>query len=201
MSAAKDQLVPIEQVILEVRAQRVILAADLARIYGVETRALTQAVKRNLDKFPPDFMFQLSWEEAKDLPRLRSQIVILKRGQHLKYLPSAFTEHGAIMAATLLNSPQAVQMSVFVVRAFAAAARDEPRNGEQAGRAGTTCRGTRRGDSVAHRSDSKADGGAGAAEASNRLPGRESQAGVSGTTASSVSRQDAKRQGSGRPAQ
>ncbi len=115
---AKEELAPIEQLILEVRGQRVILAADLARIYGVETRALTQAVKRNLDKFPPDFMFQLTWEEAKDLQRLRSQIVILKRGRHLKYLPSAFTEHGAIMAATLLNSPQAVQMSVFVVRAF-----------------------------------------------------------------------------------
>jgi hypothetical protein len=63
-------------------------------------------------------MFQLTWEEAKELPRSRSQIVILKRGRNIKHLPYTFTEHGAIMAATILNSPQAVQMSVFVVRAF-----------------------------------------------------------------------------------
>ncbi|MBI5474387.1 MAG: ORF6N domain-containing protein [Ignavibacteriae bacterium] len=113
-----ESLVPIEDLIVRVRGRRVILAADLARIYGVETRVLTQAVKRNNSKFPPDFLFQLTWEEAKAVPRLRSQIVILKRGQHLKYLPFAFTEHGAIMVATVLNSPRAVQMTVFVVRAF-----------------------------------------------------------------------------------
>jgi len=109
---------PIEVLIVTIRGHRVILAADLARIYGVQTRVLNQAVKRNREKFPADFMYQITRDEAQELQRLRSQIVILKPGQHLKYLPYAFTEHGAIMAANVLNSPRAVQMSVFVVRAF-----------------------------------------------------------------------------------
>jgi len=112
------ELASIEQLIVTIRGQRVILAKDLARIYGVETRGLNQAVKRNREKFPADFMFQITREEAQALSRLRSQTVILKRGQHLKFLPYAFTEHGAIMAANVLNSSPAVQMSVFVVRAF-----------------------------------------------------------------------------------
>lgn len=95
-----------------------ILAADLAYIYGVETRALNQAVKRNIEKFPHDFMFRLTRTEVQEIAASRSQSVILKRGQNIKYLPYAFTEHGAIMAANVLNSPRAVQMSVFVVRAF-----------------------------------------------------------------------------------
>jgi hypothetical protein len=115
---AGEELAPIEQLIVTIRGQRVILASDLARIYGVETRGLNQAVKRNREKFPADFMFQITREEAQALSRLRSQTVILKRGQHLKLLPYAFTEHGAIMAANVLNSLPAVQMSVFVVRAF-----------------------------------------------------------------------------------
>jgi hypothetical protein len=78
---------------------------------------LTQAVKRNSAKFPADFAFQPAREEAKGASRLRSQFVTLKRGQHIKYLPRVFTEHGAIMAATVLNGPGAIQMSVFVVRA------------------------------------------------------------------------------------
>lgn len=83
----------------------------------METKALNRAVKRNADRFPPDFVFQLSRTEATSL---RCQFGTLKtgRGQHRKYLPYAFTEHGAIMAANVLNSPQATQMSVFVVRAF-----------------------------------------------------------------------------------
>ena len=101
-----------------IRGERVILDADLARLYDVETRVLNQAVRRNLAKFPSDFMFELTLAEAEQLRRLRSQTVILKRGQHVKHRPFAFTEHGALMAANLLNSPQAVQMSVFVVRAF-----------------------------------------------------------------------------------
>lgn len=120
---------PIESLILTVHDERVILAADLATIYGVETRTLTQAVKRNEERFPEDFVFQLTAEEFGALKSegrvtsdghaaLRSQVVILKRGQHAKYPPFAFTEHGAIMAATVLNSPQAVSMSVYVVRAF-----------------------------------------------------------------------------------
>jgi phage regulator Rha-like protein len=111
-------LVPIEQLIVRIRGQRVILAPDLARIYGVQTKALNQAVKRNISRFPPDFLFQLTRDEAEWLRRSRSQFVTLKRGENIKYLPYAFTEHGAIMAATILNSPRAVQMTVFVVRAF-----------------------------------------------------------------------------------
>lgn len=121
---------PIDSLILTVRDHRVILSADLAAIYGVETRALTQAVRRNADRFPPDFIFALSAEEFSELKAqgvvtadgrvaLRSQNVILKRGQHAKFPPHAYTEHGAIMAAMVLNSPQAVAMSVYVVRAFA----------------------------------------------------------------------------------
>jgi hypothetical protein len=85
----------------------------------VETRGLNQTVKRNREKFPADFMFQITRAEAREVSRLRSQAVILKRGQHLKFLPYAFTEHGAIMAANVLNSPRAVQMGVFLVRALA----------------------------------------------------------------------------------
>ena len=110
------------------------LDSDLARIYGIETKVLNQAVRRNQDRFPKDFAFQISATEWENLRRqigtlehsrtkqvaLRSQIVTLKtgRGQHRKYLPYVFTEHGAIMAANVLNSRRAVQMSVFVVRAF-----------------------------------------------------------------------------------
>ena len=110
-------LEPVEPLLCEVRGERVILDSDLARLYGVETKALNRAVRRNAEKFPSDFMFQLTGEE---FDSLRCQAGTLKtgRGQHRKYLPYAFTEHGAIMAANVLNSPQAVQMSVFVVRAF-----------------------------------------------------------------------------------
>ena len=108
----------VEDVIQTVRGQKVILDADLARIYGVPTKVLNQAVKRNRGKFPGDFIFQLTKEEAEEHRRLRSQFVTLKRGHNIKHLPYAFTEHGAIMAATVLNSPRAVQISVFVVRAF-----------------------------------------------------------------------------------
>jgi hypothetical protein len=109
---------PVETFIRTVRGQRVILDADLARIYGVPTKRLNEAVKRNADRFPGDFMFRLRLKEADSAGRSRSQIATLKRGQNIKYLPYAFTEHGAIMAANVLNSPRAVQMSVFVVRAF-----------------------------------------------------------------------------------
>jgi hypothetical protein len=110
----------IARVIYSLRDQRVILDSDLARIYGVETRALNQAIRRNQDRFPPEFLFQLTADEASDLLRLRSQTVILNvgRGHHRKYLPFAFTEHGALMAATVLNSPNAVKMSLFIIRAF-----------------------------------------------------------------------------------
>jgi phage regulator Rha-like protein len=100
--------------IFDVRNQKIILDADLAKIYGVTTRILIQAVKRNQDRFPDDFFFQLTQQE---LTNLRSQIVTSSHGGR-RYLPYAFTEHGAIMAANVLNSSHAVQMSVFVVRAF-----------------------------------------------------------------------------------
>jgi hypothetical protein len=114
-----EALVPIETIagaIREVRGQRVILDSDLARLYDVETRTFNQAVRRNLDRFPPDFMFQLTEQEAKSL---RSQIVTSNAGRGgRRYRPYAFTEHGAAMAATILKTPRAVQVSVYVVRAF-----------------------------------------------------------------------------------
>lgn len=113
-------LVAIESVaqrILLLRGQRVMLDADLAELFGVPTKRFNEQVKRNFDRFPADFMFQLTEDEYESL---RSQNATLKvgRGQHRKYMPYVFTEHGAIMAATILNSPKAVEMSVFIVRAF-----------------------------------------------------------------------------------
>ena len=104
-----------EQCIVRLRGQAVLLDADLAAIYGVAVKRLNEQVKRNDQRFPEDFAFQLTDTEWRSL---RSQNATLKRGQHRKYMPYAFTEHGAIMAATVLNSPQAVHMSVAVVRAF-----------------------------------------------------------------------------------
>jgi hypothetical protein len=104
--------------IITIRNQKVIVDRDLAEIYGVETRRLNEQVRRNPERFPEDFVFRLTKEEADYWLGSRSQIAILKRGRNIKYLPYAFTEHGAIMAANVLNSPQAVRMSVFVVRAF-----------------------------------------------------------------------------------
>ena len=99
------------------RAQRVILDAELAALYGVTTKRLNEQIRRNRDRFPTDFVFRLTSEEVSSL---RSQIATLKmgRGQHRKYLPYVFTEHGAIMAATILNSSHAVEMSIYIVRAF-----------------------------------------------------------------------------------
>jgi hypothetical protein len=119
----------IESLILTVRGWKVILAADLADLYGVPTRRLNEQVRRNAARFPEDFLFVLTAAEFADLQArdriaadgrvsLRSQIAILKRGQHVKYPPLAFTEHGALMAANILRSERAVEMSVFVIRAF-----------------------------------------------------------------------------------
>jgi phage regulator Rha-like protein len=107
---------PIETQIFLVRGQKVLLDSDLAALYRVEVRALNQAIKRNEDRFPPDFVFQLT---AKENDTLRSHFVISNAGGGgRRYLPYAFTEHGAIMAASVLNSARAVEMSIFVVRAF-----------------------------------------------------------------------------------
>jgi hypothetical protein len=98
------------------RGQKVILDSDLAELYGVPVRQLNQQIKRNAGRFPADFLFQLS---AAEYQRLRSQNVISNVGRGgRRYLPHAFTEHGAIMAATVLNSKRAIEMSIFVVRAF-----------------------------------------------------------------------------------
>ncbi len=101
--------IPVEQVenaILLVRGEKVILDSDLAALYDVETRSLVQAVKRNSERFPSDFMFQLSRKESDSL---RSQSVISKGRGGRRYLPYVFTEHGAIMAANVLNSKTAVR--------------------------------------------------------------------------------------------
>jgi len=105
----------IDEMIRTIRGVRVMLDRDLAKIYGVETRVLVQAIKRNRDRFPPDFVIQLSGQEWESL---RSQTVISKAKGGTRYLPFAFTEHGALQAANVLRSPRAVQMSVFVIRAF-----------------------------------------------------------------------------------
>lgn len=105
----------LDSLILTVRGQKVLLDADLAAIYGVATKVLNQAIKRNAERFPEDFAFQLKTSEWESL---RSQSVTSKGRGGRTYLPYAFTEHGAIMAATVVNSPEAVKMSLFVVRAF-----------------------------------------------------------------------------------
>ena len=110
-----NQIDVIAPVIRTIRGQKIILDSDLARIYGVPTKALNQAVKRNLKRFPDDFLFRLSVAE---LENLKSQIVTSSLHGGRRKLPYAFTENGAVMAANVLNSPAAVRMSVFVVRAF-----------------------------------------------------------------------------------
>ncbi len=107
----------IEKKIYLVRGQKVMLDSDLAELYGVTTKRLNEQVRRNVDRFPDDFMFQLSTDEFE---ALRSQIATLKQGrrQHRKHLPSVFTQHGALMAAGVLNTPRAVEVSIYVVRAL-----------------------------------------------------------------------------------
>jgi phage regulator Rha-like protein len=106
----------IERSILLLRGQKVMLDFQLAELYEVETKVLNQAVKRNIERFPKDFMFQLSEEEAEVVSR--SQIVTLKQGQHRKYLPYAFTEQGVAMLSSVLRSPRAVQVNIAIMRAF-----------------------------------------------------------------------------------
>ncbi len=113
----------IENKIYNIRGERVMLDSDLAEIYGVETKVLKQAVRRNPHRFPIDFMFELTLEELRGLESLRSQFVTLdaeksKRGKYSKYVPFAFTEHGAVMLASVLKSPTAIEASLQVVRAF-----------------------------------------------------------------------------------
>jgi len=105
----------IEKTILTIRDQRVMMDADLARLYGVTTKALNQAVKRNLARFPSDFMFQLRNEEA---AALRSQIVTSKRRGGRQYRPYVFTEQGVAMLSTVLRSERAIQVNIAIMRAF-----------------------------------------------------------------------------------
>ncbi len=117
MKAAAVSIERIEHSILVLRSHKVMLDSDLAALYGVETRVLVQAVKRNPGRFPGDFLFQMTHQE---LTVWRSQIVMSNPGARmgLRRPPFVFTEHGALMAATVLNSPRAVEMSLYVVRAF-----------------------------------------------------------------------------------
>ncbi|MFA6061355.1 MAG: ORF6N domain-containing protein [Gallionella sp.] len=115
----------IESKIFLIRSQKVMLDADLAELYGVETKRLNEQVRRNSERFPIDFMFQLTNEELIDLKEkidtscLRSQFATSNTGRGgRRHLPFVFTEHGAIMAASVLNSPRAIEASVQVVRAF-----------------------------------------------------------------------------------
>ena len=117
MSSNLVPVEPITRAILVLRGHRVLLDAELAALYGVSTKALNQAVKRNAERFPEDFMFRLTRAEVEALNR--SQFVTgSQKHRNPRFPPSAFTEHGAIMAATILNSPRAVEMSIYVVRAF-----------------------------------------------------------------------------------
>jgi SAM-dependent methyltransferase len=105
----------IEKRIYQIRGKRVLLDEDLARLYQATTKAFNQAIKRNIERFPDDFMFQLTPEEYSIV---RSQIVTTSGKGGRRALPRAFTEHGAVMAATVLNSPLAIEASIMVVRAF-----------------------------------------------------------------------------------
>lgn len=121
----KSTIIPvdfIEQRIFLFRGQKVMLSPHLAILYGVEPRVLLQAVKRNRERFPDDFMFQLSAKETNALSMIpggsRSQIVILKRGQNMKYQPYAFTEQGVAMLSSVLRSKKAIQVNIAIMRAF-----------------------------------------------------------------------------------
>ena len=112
----------IQQKIYLIRGEQVMLDFDLAEMYGMETRTLKQAVRRNMNRFPSDFMFELTKEEYASL---RSQFVTLKkgRGQHTKYLPFAFTEQGVAMLSSILNSDIAIEVNIAIMRTFVAVRR------------------------------------------------------------------------------
>jgi len=119
MNQENGQIVITEEIIISkiynVRGKQVMLSYDLAELYQVETRMLNQQVKRNIGRFPERYMFQLTQNEY---DRLRSQNVILKRGQHLKYMPYAFTEHGLLMLSSVLKSSRAEKVNMLIVDTF-----------------------------------------------------------------------------------
>jgi len=111
-------VVPIESIVSKIiflRSEKVLLDSDLAELYGVETKQLKRAVRRNIDRFPPDFMFELTKEEYDSL---RYQFGTLKRGKHSKYLPMAFTEQGVAMLSSVLKSKSAIEVNIAIMRAF-----------------------------------------------------------------------------------
>lgn len=112
-----SNLMPVENFIHVIRGRQVMLDSDLARLYGVETKRLKEQVRRNINRFPPDFMFELTKDEC-----LRSQIATLngRRGQHLKYMPFAFTENGVAMLSSVLKSETAIEVNIRIMRAFTA---------------------------------------------------------------------------------
>jgi hypothetical protein len=119
MNSKANGIVIAEEVIISkiynLRGKRVMLSQDLAELYEVETRLLNQQVKRNVSRFPERYMFQLTKDEY---DRLRSQNVTLKRGQHVKYLPYAFTEHGILMLSSVLNSERAEKVNMLIIDTF-----------------------------------------------------------------------------------
>ena len=111
-------VVPLESIVSKIiflRSEKVLLDLDLAELYGVETKQLKRAVRRNIDRFPPDFMFELTKEEYDSL---RYQFGTLKRGEHSKYLPMAFTEQGVAMLSSVLKSKSAIEVNIAIMRAF-----------------------------------------------------------------------------------
>ncbi len=106
----------VEKRIFILRGQRVVLSSDLADLYQVQTKVFTQAIKRNQERFPEDFMFQLTRDESNAISR--SQFVTLKQGQNLKYAPYAFTEQGIAMLSGVLRSPTAIRVNIEIMRAF-----------------------------------------------------------------------------------
>ncbi|MCF6270173.1 MAG: ORF6N domain-containing protein [Melioribacteraceae bacterium] len=115
---SRTSIIPFEKIIYSihlVRKKKIILDSDLAKLYGVETRVLKQAVRRNIERFPDDFLIEITKNE---FDSLRSQNVTLKRGKHSKYLPFAFTEQGVAMLSSVLKSPQAIEVNIAIMRAF-----------------------------------------------------------------------------------
>jgi hypothetical protein len=111
-----DGLIPIQNLIYEIRGQKIMLDRDLAALYGVKLYALNQAARRNISRFPPDFMFQLTQDEWDNL---RSQFVIANKNiSKIRFLPYAFTEHGVLMLSNVLNSEKAITMSIEIIRVF-----------------------------------------------------------------------------------
>jgi hypothetical protein len=105
----------IQNKIFLIRGHKVMLDSDLAELYGVTTRRLKEQVRRNLKRFPADFMLELTWDQAVSL---RSQIATLKRGEHIKYLPYAFTEQGVAMLSSVLSSDRAIEVNIQIMRVF-----------------------------------------------------------------------------------